>query len=50
MIERFVVPGSLGATYPNIASERTAHSAYVAWTARVGDRRELRLARWVLRR
>jgi hypothetical protein len=45
VVERFVVPGTEGASYPRVATERADRVAYLAWTAKVGDHRELRLAR-----
>jgi hypothetical protein len=48
--ERFVVPGTQGASYPSVATERAASVAYVVWTIPVGGHSALRLARWTLGR
>ena len=50
VVERFIVPGTLGVSYPTIATERAGKAAYLAWTTQKGDHRELRLARWDLGR
>ena len=44
--ERFVVPGTEGASYPHVAAERVGSAAYVAWACRTGDHSQLRLLRW----
>ena len=46
VVERFVVPGTHGASYPRVAAERASSAAYVAWTSRAGGHSALRLARW----
>jgi len=48
--ERFVVPGTQGASYPSVATERAASVAYVVWTNPAGGRSALRFARWTLGR
>ena len=44
--ERFVVPGTLGASHPKVATTLAGRHAYVVWTTRVGDHSELRMLRW----
>ena len=44
--ERFVVPGTEGASYPRVAAEPIGSTAYVAWACRTGDHSQLRLLRW----
>ena len=46
VIERFVMPGTQGASYPSVATERASSVAYLAWTSRSGGHSALRLARW----
>ena len=46
VVERFVVPGTAGASYPVVVADRLSTTAYVAWTCRAGGRTELRLAHW----
>ena len=46
VVERFVVPGTQGASYPCVATERAGSAAYLVWTSRVGGHPALRLARW----
>lgn len=46
VVEHIVLPGTLGASYPSVGSERVRKTAYVAWTRGVAGHRELRLARW----
>jgi hypothetical protein len=48
--ERFVVPGTHGASYPGVATERASSVAYVVWTIPNGGHSALRLARWTLGR
>lgn len=44
--ERFVVPGTEGASYPRVAVEHSGSVAYVAWAHRAGGHSQLRLLRW----
>ena len=46
LVERFVVPGTRGASHPKVATTQAGKQAYVVWTARAGERRTLRMARW----
>ena len=46
LVERFTVPGTNGASHPKIASMPSSKVAYVAWSAKDGDRTRLHLARW----
>ena len=46
VVERFVVPGTRGASYPNIAIARAGRTAYVVWTQHDAGHSNLRLLRW----
>ena len=46
LVERFVVPGTRGASHPKVAATPADKHAYVVWTAREGERSMLRIARW----
>jgi hypothetical protein len=48
--ERFVLPGTQGACYPDVGSINTRRYAFVAWTERRGGMSRLRLLRWDLHR
>lgn len=46
LVERFVVPGTRGASYPKVATAVTGKFAYVVWSSRDGEGSKLRVARW----
>lgn len=50
LVERFVLPGTRGASHPKVAATPTDKHAYVVWTARDGERSTLRIARWTVGR
>lgn len=46
LVERFVVPGTRGATHPRVATAQNGRLAYVVWNTHDGDRGQLHMARW----
>jgi hypothetical protein len=46
LVERFVVPGTRGVSYPKVATAMNGRLAYVVWSTHEGGHGELRMARW----